>query len=64
MATDMTNAMKAAASKRHEAFMDRLAAKLGPQMEGHIHFNRSGEDNVPMKVLGEEFQKSARKKVN
>jgi hypothetical protein len=55
--------MKAAA-KKHEAFMDRLAAKLGPQLEGHVHFNVPMRDNVPMKVLGEEFQKAARRKVN
>ena len=58
------DAMKAAAAKKHEAFMDRLAAKLVPQLEGHVHFNIPLKDNVMLQVANEVFQKAARRKVN
>lgn len=58
------DAMKVAAAKKHEAFMDRLAAKLAPQLEGHVHFNVPLKDNVILQVANEVFQKAARRKVN
>jgi hypothetical protein len=56
-----TTAMREAEDRRHEAAMDKLGAKLAKKM-GPVRV--LGGDNVPMKVLSEEFKKSARRKIN
>ena len=64
MASNITSAMKSVAAKKHEAFMDRLAAKLGPKMAGHVHFIRNGEDSPVVKAFNEIMEKQRRRKVN
>jgi hypothetical protein len=65
MANSMVEAMKKAETRRHEAAMDRLGAKLGRQMQGHAtFFGAPAEENPVLKVANDVFQKSARRKLN
>jgi hypothetical protein len=61
MTTNISAAMEDAEDRRHEAAMDKLATKLAKKM-GAVRV--LGRDNEPMKVLSEQFKKSARRKIN
>lgn len=55
---------RAKLDKELEAKVDRRVAKTAKELKGHIHINRPICENVPMQILGSEFKKSARRKVN
>ena len=61
MANSMSEALRAAQAREFERILDKGSKEFAEKM-GPVHM--SGVESVPMKVLGEEFQKSARHKVN
>lgn len=61
----VSNEMRVEAEdRRHEAYMDKLGAKLAKEM-GPVHIHMSGIPNDPLvKVANEVFRKAALRKVN
>ncbi len=64
MASRMTEVLKQAQGKVLEAKLEKRAQRTAKDLNGHVHVLTSAAESVTMQVLGKEFQKSARRKLN
>jgi len=58
------SAEQRAAIARFERLIDKRAEKLAKEIKGHIVHITPRELSLPMQLLGREFEKSARRKLN
>jgi L-fucose isomerase-like protein len=62
--TAMAKAMREAEDKRHEAAMDKLAAKFAPQMHGHVRFFGTDRGKVMVSTFNGAMKKKRLRQVN
>ena len=63
MATNITSAMRAAAEKRHTAFMDRLGKKLAQEM-GPVHVTGGERSEAVVNAFNEAMAQKRKRAVN